>query len=690
MIAKATTNTGKPKGKITFSSYNLPVIEDGLYEIKVEHKFKADSDNEAPKIPSQTRYFAAIGPRYALDPKEIATRFPPPKTSGDYYNVLPHIMFKRAILPWERNLDPTKPKTPWLTLISCTHSEMTGWQKVTGDNKLLAIHTDKLEKVCQDAQSKKIVFPKLSDITLIPGESPKESVNYIDIPEPLLQLILPSEDELPTLANVRQSADSAPEGKENPKFPVLLCNRLPQPNQENTVFLISLENRTDVYKQLQLAKPLKGVPKPSAKPKLYRFVVLNYWRFASVTPNLTFEQLLIDANRFDKKSAGAFRLPPVGDSNVDPFLEKGYVPLEHQTRQGNRMVSWCRGPFLPGVAPVPPSPPKPSSIVSPDNLVRIYSEIGMFDVTYASAWNIGRSVMLENKRVSQALFEWKRTCVQAKKANVPAHLPSHKAVAPPLPNLMQEWFVKLGRLEQVPFNYLVPDEKLLPQESIQFFSVDPQWVQLLLQGAFAVGDIASSDETIEDSLYKQIPKPKDLSGFLLRSKVVSGWPHLLVNGFDKEPPQGSNPPFESGTKPLTQHRYTLGKDTLLCLFEGSIKSVEVYLHPETIHFGIDYKAKDPGNHIPSVCYLKLLRDKNGDPIHPTSSPCGSDRSKKYEANKWVRIPFRFKDCGIIDVKALVHRLESALPGTKITPAEFAYQMVEGVPKVRFTLNKDHS
>lgn len=684
MTNKEITNSGKPTGNITFSSYNLPALDDGLYKITVEHTFQADSESTAPTIPKQTKYFAVLGPRYSLDPKEISTQFPPPKTSGRYYNVLPHIMFKRAILPWERKLDATKPKTPWLTLVLCTHNEIIRWQKAGNDNKLLTIRTDTLENICNDAQTNHIVFPQLSDIEMVPGESPNELVNYIDIPEPLLQLVLPKEDELPQLANIRQSSDTPPAGTKNPKFPVLMCNRLPQPEQENTVFLLSLENRTDVYTQLKSATPITEEPTPTASPKLYRFAVLNSWRFASVKPNLTFEQLLIDANKLEATTKGTFCLPTVGDTNADLFLEKGYVPLEHQTRQGNKMVSWYRGPLLPGIAATTPTPPTPSSITSPDSLVRVYSEIGMFDVTYASAWNIGRSIILENKHVSQALFEWKRACVQAKKADVPSHLPCNKAAQPSLPQIVKDWFARLSCLEQVPFNYLVADQNLLPQESIQFFSVDPLWVQLLLRGAFAVGDIASSDRSIEDTLFAQIPTPVALSGFLLRSPVVAGWPHLLVNGFGTEPPAGSNPPFESGATSLKQHRYTLGEDTLLCLFEGSIQSAEVYLHPETIHYGIDYKAKGSSEK-PSPCYLKYLRDANGNPVHLADPPCGTNRNQVFEKHQWVRIPFRSAGCGVIDIKKLTQRFASALPGTSMTPAEFAYQMVESVPKVRFTM-----
>lgn len=683
-FTQTTTSNGKPMGNITFSSYNLPALEDGLYQISVSHTFQAEQAGSSPAIPPQSRYFTVLGPRFTLDPNEIAIQFPPPKTNGMYYDVLPHVIFNRSILPWERRLDESLPQTPWLAMVCITQNETQSWQAVAGNEDILKIRTGTLTDICNDAALKNIVFPLLSDIQLYPGESATETLNYIDIPETLLQLVLPEKDELPLLAGVRQSADVAPDGAENPKFPVLMCNRLPQPGQENTVFLLSLEQRTDVYDLLAALNPLTGIPTPVASPKLYRFAVLNTWQFASVTPNLTFTQLLTDADMVSSSTAGAFRLPSVGNAEVDAFLEKGYVHLPHQTRQGNNMVSWYRGPFLPGVATAAIAP-NPSTVVSADMLVNIHSEIGMFEISYASAWNLGRNMMLENRRISQALFEWKRACTQALKANTPSHLPFTPLAIPQLPAVVLNWFQKMILLDGVSFNYLVPDSNLSPAESIQFFSVDQMWIQYLLLGAFAVGDIASADEDIEDQLFKSIPQPISLTGFILNSTVVAGWPQLLVNGFDDSPPQGTNPPFESGLTPLSQHRYTLGKNTLLCIFEGSIQSVEIYLHPETIHYGVTYTAPDPSHGIPAACYIKYLRDEQGNPVEPSTTACSTQTTTDFEVNQWVRVPFRLADCGIIDIDSLSNLLIQAIPNIQMSPAEFAYQMVEGVPKVRFTV-----
>jgi hypothetical protein len=65
--------------------------------------------------------------------------------------------------------------------------------------------------------------------------------------------------------------------------------------------------------------------------------------------------------------------------------------------------------------------------------------------------------------------------------------------APPLPDAVSAWFESLRKLEGVPFDYLVPDERMLPLESIRFFRVDNKWVGCLLDGAFSIGRVAGSD-----------------------------------------------------------------------------------------------------------------------------------------------------------------------------------------------------
>ena len=82
-----------------------------------------------------------------------------------------------------------------------------------------------------------------------------------------------------------------------------------------------------------------------------------------------------------------------------------------------------------------------------------------------------------------------RTTFQAKIANTfadPAAIQSSlEAVL--VPEQISKWLGRLRLLKGVPFNYLVPDERMLPPESIRFFYLDINWIDSLLDGAFSIG-----------------------------------------------------------------------------------------------------------------------------------------------------------------------------------------------------------
>jgi hypothetical protein len=89
----------------------------------------------------------------------------------------------------------------------------------------------------------------------------------------------------------------------------------------------------------------------------------------------------------------------------------GFYPLPHQLRQGGKTVSWYHGPLSTG------SPWKsfPEPAQSSDSLLRYYSENGMFDVSYAAAWELGRLLALQNVPFSNELYQWKRHTIKAKR-----------------------------------------------------------------------------------------------------------------------------------------------------------------------------------------------------------------------------------------------------------------------------------
>jgi len=105
--------------EITFYSYWLPALAPGEYSVTVKPDLTAGETLFAKAV-SET--FHVGGPRYALTGSEAYSCYPAPGQIGQFYDTLPHIVFDRCTLPWERTIDGTDPTVeptdhdpcPWL------------------------------------------------------------------------------------------------------------------------------------------------------------------------------------------------------------------------------------------------------------------------------------------------------------------------------------------------------------------------------------------------------------------------------------------------------------------------------------------------------------------------------------------------------------------------------------------------
>lgn len=190
----------------------------------------------------------------------------------------------------------------------------------------------------------------------------------------------------------------------------------------------------------------------------------------------------------------------------------------------------------------------------------------------------------------------------------------------PIAQQIFQWLGNLKLLHNVPFRYLVPDERLLPPESIKFFHLDLNWVNALVDGANSIGRYATGLDTqtlynkVEGSLGQGLtagstlaarnnrpnifkaPAPNDpapfevVTGFLLRSKVVKGWKNLQVSAFDKN--NYPDPPNREGTAlPILRFEH-LSEEVLIGIFEGEMYRLDIHEPSEGLHFGFDMAQGD--------------------------------------------------------------------------------------------------
>jgi hypothetical protein len=619
--------------KVQFIEYRQPPLDSGTYTVEVEQKVKT---KQSDKIPEQTfskeLTFYVDGHRFApLTPDVIYAVFPPAGNLGEYSNALPHIILKRGTLPWERTIKSTNSDLPWLALLLFQESEKPEPQTI------------KLKEL--KATSGNTKFPKFIDEA---GQNDEDVVTVIDVPKNILEKILPPEKDLTLLASVNQITNEKNESLSEP-LATILGNRLPKKGEVSTVHLVALEERYNSGEfNYQGAGPNDFI----------RLVSLASWSFTCVNSKHNFDALLKEIDR----EPDTLRLPSEGNNPAKQYLDLGYVPLHHALRQGDKTISWYHSPLSTGQSQDNLTAPVPIA----DQLMRYDPNTGMFDVSYAMAWQLGRMLTLQNQPLAVEIFNWKRSKAQDlhQIQQQVLHLPfqSTTEINQDLPTAIASWFQDLELLKNVPFNYLVPDTRLLPPESLRFFWIDSYWVDCLQDGAFSVGRVTKEDLRLDvqsRSLQRsKTQSDKTITGFLLHSEVVSGWPGLEIEGYVNRVTGNA---FVGPENKLTIIRRDLLSDNiLLCFFAGEVKTLDLSIKGSSVNCGVDPIEK--GSPI-----TKGLRNLDGS-----------------QTDEKIDVPFRNENLGVINIEEMTNRLKEGLKSPdNFTSAQFAATMIEGSPKVRF-------
>ncbi|MCH8619357.1 hypothetical protein [Undibacterium sp. TS12] len=610
-----------PDDVICFLDSHRPGVEAGDYEIEVTQEIVGTGIPEATF--SKKVSFSIQGQRFSLPPTEILAMFPPNGSMGDHANVLPHMVLQRSTLPWERKAQADS-DAPWLALLVFHEGEI-------GDPQTMALKDTKL-----GYQAEK-------------GQSLDDQVIIIEVEKSLLESLLPSINELKLLTHVRQrsSATATPLAE----VATIIAKRLPKANGMSTAHLVSLENR---YTGEDNTFDFKN--KETTEEQKIRFISLASFRFGCTQPEQQFTSLLLNLKGSTPATGpSSLRLPESDfpwnrDEIAKAQLASGAVPMRHSLRNGKKTVSWYHGPLAPANNPLDPhSKALPSWPVKvADKLLRYNRESGMFDVSYAAAWEIGRLVALQNKKFSLELLHWKQEQAKLRQTRSchPLAIPVSSSMTDidvALPPSLQDWMLGLRLLEGVPFSYLVPDERMLPVESIRFFAMDWLWITCLLDGAFSVGSVTQADKERDKAYLRHRTDPQGLvTGVLLRSEVVPGWPGLQIDGYI-----GGNKKLKP---PLRIAR--LAPDVLFYLFDGVLDEIKIHQKIETLHFG--------------------LRGEN-DAL--TKKP----RSQEND----ISVIWKDKSKRIIDMTAFSTAMCSGV--ATIDSANFASAMIEGVEEVTFAM-----
>jgi len=478
-----------------------------------------------------------------------------------------------------------------------------------------------------------------------------------------------------------------------------------------------------------------------------QLVSLSSWSFICMPyMDQDFGQLLTElmTNTKTDDNIPLLRIMPPSDTPANAltpetldYLTNGYTPHLYKTLSGETTLGWYRGPLTPALVPQISAfyaPPQNTSNTSSDTLLSdsitgdelfIYNaDTGIYDVSYAAAWQTGRQMALAAPLFTQELIAFFRSIASTAqpssrsitKQALIGHLqnglvddigqiltqpgnnaslrsdqptPSNIKVPPnqrraqqlmalktspsmPIPSTIIQWLAQLRRLVGLPFIYLVPEEKLLPTESIRFFHVDTNWLDAMTAGTLTIGIHSSQNKIISGKLFDQLRmqgfnQADPVCGFFLRSAVVSGWPNLRIE---------TNVGIATATPVTVLSLTQLAPDVLFCLLDGIPQQLTLGEPHQQLSFGVSGDTIDTG-----FFELRNLTGNVGAPLNPNDP--GSNQLNIYPL-------FRSGDHRVINFSALTKALtekgitpssEAALFGS----SDIAIELIRSPEEVTFTL-----
>ncbi|HEX8741662.1 MAG TPA: hypothetical protein VF712_00875 [Thermoleophilaceae bacterium] len=678
--------------QVSFYDSWVPPVKDGQYTVSVGQQVTSD-DPAVPASPqaSSSQTLVLRGPRFAVDPGDVQRAFPASGSSGVYDPYLPMLILGRRGLPWEREMNVTGPDPagcPWVALLVFGADELLvpggGSPPPPGSQQSPTRSAGMLLKDALDPPTGTLA----PDLTLAQDEDPNAiQCNVIEVGTDLFEALVPGVQDLPLLAHVREvtTEEKVSSAAAHSWFSTVIANRFAlapakdaTTGRSNVAHLVSLEG-FDTYLTEQ------GASIPGQYQRV-RLISLYAWAFTAL-PDPVEDFPTLALNLISPASDGGsdllMRIPAPGwvaDAPPAPGpgltalvrLQQGYTALSYSVQSGEQTFAWYRGPLAPvpaeefmGNAP-PGTPDNPEAPMSASEAMVYDSVTGLFDESYAVAFQTGRSLALASLPFATALLQYRRaahglvdqllelmrTPVVASKLQADGILdangqltpaagvddlaalleagvtpnalvdvlatelangiaqqiglaggfsaadaqakPTDPATAPPavpadlsalmqdptvvnlltqlsglqtgapgsgefeasiLPDQIVEWLAQTALLEGVPFSNLVPDERMLPVESVRFFYLDPNWIDALIDGALSAGIQSSRDSLLHrllrDPLHDAVdaaivevrdklravppnenpPPPGSLAGFVLRSALVSGWPGLQVRAY---------------------------------------------------------------------------------------------------------------------------------------------------------------
>jgi hypothetical protein len=752
--------------KIQFFSKVVPTLTDGDYTISIDNTINFDNQS---KDFNKVQHFSVQGCRFKLENSDIHSIYPANESIGKYQDILPQIVFNKRSLPWENTISTTdNTNSTWFALLVFDEDELLlkNYTQPADKNKSI----NQPLKNIRNIELNGIIGPKIENLYY--KQSDDDLVQSIDISKDTFKKIVPRFDELPYLTHTRQVCMQDKEIVDASKnfgwYSVSIANRLISSTKKQIVHLVSLEGFE------KFIKDFDSIPSDCTT---IRLISLYSWSFSNTfnsSKNKNFSNIMLNllSQKSDMNTDLLLRFP-YDKSNkeisnqdiVTKALDAGYIPTNYYTKDTNNTFAWYRGPCTPLKSNRFTKSNNIEAFTKASEAIIYDKDTGIFNMSYSSAWQLGKMLALSDNTFSQSLIRWRSNsnrfidllATRAKIDNLPnlvtenidelhewlnSKIVTHSCMdyllndfaksiesknnsngtlkSPPslranrddlvdeLKKVMSdpngaklitqlggqdfndivEWIAYKSLLYNIPLSYIIPNEQMLPTESIRFFYIDRAWTDSLIDGAMSIAIHSTKDSDyykaskniITDAVNKLIMQLRDkllgkdtetelsqdyyMSGFLLRSSVVRDWSGLEIRAYSSIDKNSDGVPIgKDSIKLIRMER--LSKDLMLCIFPNIPTWIEFDEPKESMRFGVEKHDSDDEIYI---------RDHDSGKINGTTYTLNNSDYRDFTSR-------------VLNISSLTKNIAQASNINSLSSADFALQMVK-VPEKMVFANDD--
>lgn len=415
-------------GQEKLSSFWAPGLEAGVkHRIRVSQTVTAPTSDKPLSLSAEQDFFVDA-PQFSLPAGSVYSVYPPPGYADDC-RILPHVVLSDPHLPWERLGSPKaeaaeddRNKVPWLALLTFTQDEL---RLQPGALPGLEPKQTAALAVNMTVNSLWGIENVATPVTAALGEDVGASTGDFVFLRPDLFTSLfsafdgggnrvvpatPDTSQYKFLAHVRSvnTKGMAVGGVEDVGiFSVVVGSRCGPLLQTSpvavAVHLVSIEG-------------VEGMSFPGAGKDYVALCSLHSWTYTVQPPGMldvadAFEHLgqtlgvLCPPRDLIEPLQSAGEVP----ARIASRLQDGYSLVKYRVQTGEQSVALYRGPFTPTV--VDRLPQLSTCSNSGQDLQILDQEVGIVDITYAAAWNVGRALALGDQSFTAALVRL-RTAIQ--------------------------------------------------------------------------------------------------------------------------------------------------------------------------------------------------------------------------------------------------------------------------------------